>query len=67
MNTDEAVECLSRVLLGLQMGYLSGVTPSAVCKIEQQIRPAVLGGTAAERDSKRAEMLRAFASQLKIV
>jgi protein arginine kinase len=66
INTDEAVECLSHVLLGLQMGYLAGVTPTAVCKLEQEIRPAVLGGTAAERDSKRAELLRQFAAQLQI-
>jgi protein arginine kinase len=66
ISSDEATQCLSRVLLGLQMGYLSGVTPSAVCEMEQQIRPAVLGGTAAERDSRRAQRLRDFASQLQI-
>ena len=67
IDTGEAIGCLSNVLIGLQMGYLTGVEASAVCAMEQQIRPAVLGGTPAERDVKRAEKLRQLAASLKIV
>lgn len=64
IDTGEAIGCLSNVLIGLQMGYLTGVKPGAVCALEQQIRPAVLGGSPAERDKKRAEKLRALAKDI---
>lgn len=66
IETGEAVECLSNVLIGLQMGYLAGVSPTEVCALEQAIRPAVLGGTPAERDKKRAALLREMAKKLEI-
>lgn len=66
IETNEAIDCLSNVLIGLSMGYLSGVSPTAVCEVEQAIRPAVLGGQPQERDKKRADMLREMAKQLQI-
>ncbi len=66
IETGEAIECLSNVLIGLQMGYLAGVSPTEVCALEQAIRPAVLGGTPAERDKKRAALLREMARKLEI-
>lgn len=67
IDTDEAIGCLSCVLIGLQMGYLTGVKPRDVCAMEQQIRPATLGGAPAARDIKRAELLRQMAAKLQIV
>lgn len=66
IETGEAVECLSNVLIGLSMSYLTGVSPTEVCAMEQAIRPAVLGGAPAERDRKRADMLRGMAEKLQI-
>lgn len=66
IETNEAVDCLSNVLVGLSMGYLSGVSPTEVCDIEQAIRPAVLGGQPQERDQKRASLLRQMAAKLVI-
>lgn len=66
IETGEAVSCLSNALIGLQMGYLSGVSPTEICELEQRIRPAVLGGEPAERDRKRADMLREMAKKLTI-
>ena len=66
IETNEAVDCLSNVLVGLSMGYLSGVSPTEVCDIEQAIRPAVLGGQPHERDQKRASLLRQMAAKLVI-
>lgn len=66
IDTREAVDCLSNVLIGLSMGYLSGVSPTEVCEIEQAIRPAVLGGQPQERDQKRASLLRKMAARLTV-
>lgn len=66
IDTAEALGCLSSVLIGLQMGYLSGVSPTAVCEMEHKIQPAVMGGEQAARDRKRADMLRALARDLAI-
>ncbi len=66
IETNEAVDCLSNVLVGLSMDYLSGVSPTEVCDIEQAIRPAVLGGQPQERDQKRASLLRQMAAKLVI-
>ena len=62
----EAIDCLSHVLIGLQMGYLAGVAPTEVCDMEQAVRPAVLGGTPSERDKKRADLLRGMAKKITI-
>ena len=64
IDTGEAVQCISDVLVGLQMGLLSGVEPQKLYELEQRIRPAMLTGTPQERDCKRAELLRAAAKDL---
>ena len=64
IDTSEAVQCISDVLVGLQMGLLSGVDPQKLYELEQRIRPAMLNGAPQERDCKRAELLRAAAKDL---
>lgn len=64
IDTSEAVQCISDVLVGLQMGLLSGVEPQKLYELEQCIRPAMLTGAPQERDCKRAELLRAAAKDL---
>ena len=66
IETGEAVQCLSDVLIGLSMGYLTGLSPEEVCSMEEAVRPAVLGGSPAERDRKRADLLRGMAEKLTI-
>ena len=64
IDTSEAVQCISDVLVGLQMGLLSGGEPQKLYELEQRIRPAMLTGAPQERDCKRAELLRAAAKDL---
>lgn len=64
IDTSEAVQCISDVLVGLQMGMLSGMDPQKLYELEQRIRPAMLTGAPQERDRKRAEMLRDAAKNL---
>lgn len=64
IDTGEAVQCISDVLVGLQMGLLNGVDPQKLYELEQRIRPAMLTGAPQERDRKRAELLRAAAKDL---
>lgn len=64
IDTSEAVQCISYVLVGLQMGLLSGVDPQKLYELEQRIRPAMLNGAPQERDRKRAELLREAAKNL---
>lgn len=64
IDTGEAVQCISDVLVGLQMGLLSGVEPQKLYELEQRIRPAMLNGAPQERDCKRAELPRAAAKDL---
>lgn len=66
LSSEEAADCVSRVLVGLQMGYLAGVSPEALVAAEQQTRPAVLGGSPADRDRRRAESMRAAVKSLTI-
>lgn len=66
IETGEAIDCLSQVLIGLSMGYLDGLKPTEVYELEQRIRPALLGGTPSGRDRRRAELLRAAAKRLTI-
>lgn len=66
IETGEAIDCLSQVLIGLSMGYLDGLKPTEVYELEQCIRPALLGGTPSGRDHRRAELLRAAAKRLTI-
>lgn len=64
IDTSEAVQCISDVLVGLQMGLLSGAEPQKLYELEQRIRPAMLNGAPQERDRKRAELLREAAKNL---
>lgn len=64
IDTSEAVQCISDVLVGLQMGMLSGMDPQKLYELEQRIRPAMLTGAPQERDRKRAELLRDAAKNL---
>ena len=66
IETAEAVQCISDVLVGLQMGLLSGIDPQQLYALEQRIRPAMLTGAPQERDQKRAAMLREAAQNLKM-
>lgn len=66
IETAEAIQCISDVLVGLQMGLLSGIDPQQLYALEQRIRPAMLTGAPQERDQKRAAMLREAAQNLKM-
>ena len=66
IETSEAIQCISDVLVGLQMGMLSGIDPQQLYALEQRIRPAMLTGSPQERDQKRAAMLREAAQNLKM-
>ena len=65
IETAEAVQCISDVLVGLQMGMLSGIDPQKLYTLEQRIRPAMLTGAPQERDKKRAAMLREAAQNIR--
>ena len=55
MNTEEAMNCLSFLLLGVSMGMLSPCSTAALNNLMMDIMPAMLGtenGTAEERDTK---------------
>ena len=67
IDTAEALECLSYVLIGLQMVYLRGVPSQDIMAAEQAVRPVLLGGTAGERDVKRATFLRAVTENLEVL
>ncbi len=60
MNTEEAMNCLSFLLLGVSMGMLSPCSTAALNNLMMDIMPAMLGtenGTAEERDIRRAQMI----------
>ena len=65
IETAEAIQCISDVLVGLQMGLLSGIDPQQLYALEQRIRPAMLTGAPQERDQKRAALLRETAQSLR--
>ena len=65
IETAEAIQCISDVLVGLQMGMLSGIDPQKLYTLEQRIRPAMLTGAPQERDQKRAAMLREAAQNIR--
>ena len=65
IETAEAIQCISDVLVGLQMGMLSGIDPQKLYTLEQRIRPAMLTGAPQERDIKRAAMLREAAQNIR--
>lgn len=64
IETGEALRCLSDVLIGVQMGLLTGIEPQQLYLLEQQIRPSMLTGAPQERDQKRAALLRKAAAQI---
>lgn len=41
IDTSEAVQCISDVLIGLQMGFLSGMDAQKLYALEEHIRPAM--------------------------
>ena len=67
IETAEAIQCISDVLVGLQMGMLSGIDPQKLYTLEQRIRPSMLTGAPQERDQKRAAMLREAAQNIRFV
>lgn len=67
METGEAIGCISDVLVGLQMGYLTGIDPQSLYALEQAVRPALLGGAPQERDEKRAQLMRNAAQSLSFI
>lgn len=66
LSSEEAASCISNVLIGLQMGYLTGVSAADLIEAEQQTRPALLAGDPAARDRIRAERLREVTSGLHV-
>lgn len=66
MASDEAADCLSLALMGVQLGYLTGVTGEELVAAEQNTRPALLPGDPAARDTARAKQLRALAKKIKL-
>lgn len=73
ISTEEAEGCLSDVLLGLQLGLLTGAEPQTVTEAERDIRPASLLLAAGRelpptgRDEARASLLRDRMKTLEIV
>lgn len=66
LSSEEAASCISNVLIGLQMGYLTGVSPEELIEAEQDTQPALIVGAPAERDRIRAQRLREVTGNLKI-
>lgn len=58
LPSEEAASCISDVLIGLQMGYLSGIDAQTLIEAEQDTRPALMEGEPSARDRIRAERLR---------
>lgn len=66
LSSEEAARCISDVLIGLQMGYLSGVQAQTLIDAEQDTRPALIAGEPNARDRVRAERLRHDTATLQI-
>lgn len=66
LPSQEAVTCISDVLIGLQMGYLTGVSPEELIETEQMTQPAMIAGAPHERDRVRAQKLREVTEGLRI-
>lgn len=66
LSSDEAARCISDVLIGLQMGYLSGIQPQVLIDAEQETRPALIEGEPGARDCVRAQRLRQDTAALKV-
>jgi protein arginine kinase len=65
MDSNEALTCISDVLIGLQMGILTGADPQQLYRLEQDVRPAMLDGAPQQRDQTRAKMLRETAKDIR--
>lgn len=66
LSSEETARCISDVLIGLQMGYLSGVQAQTLIDAEQDTRPALIMGEPNARDRVRAERLRRDTATLQI-
>ncbi len=66
LSSEETARCISHVLIGLQMGYLSGVQAQTLIDAEQDTRPALIMGEPNARDRVRAERLRRDTATLQI-
>lgn len=64
MTSSEALDNLSFALMGVQLGYCTGVTGQELVAAEQASRPALLPGDANERDLARAKNLRAVTKKI---
>lgn len=64
IDTNEALSCLSQVLMGLQLELLTGIAPREIYDLLPQIYPATLQAqadhplSASQRDAARAQLLR---------
>lgn len=67
LSSEEAAACISDVLIGIQMGYLTNLSPETLMEAELQTRPALLTGAPDERDRIRAQTLRGITQDLQIV
>lgn len=67
LSSEEAARYISDVLIGLQMGYLSGVQPQTLIDAEQDTRPALISGEPNARDRARAEYLRRDTATLQVI
>lgn len=66
LPSEEAATCISDVLIGLQMGYLTGASAEELIQAEQDTQPALIAGTPSERDRIRAQKLREITANLHI-
>ncbi len=66
MDSNEAIQRISDVMVGLQIGCLKGAEPEAMYELEKNIRPAMLEGSPEERDKKRAELMREASKNIMI-
>lgn len=64
MTSNEALDKLSLAMMGVQLGYCTGVTGQELMAAEQASRPALLAGDPNERDIQRAKNLREVAKKI---
>lgn len=64
MTSNEALDKLSLAMMGVQLGYCTGVTGQELMAAEQASRPALLAGDPNERDLQRAKNLREVAKKI---
>lgn len=66
MTSSEALDKLSLAMMGVQLGYCTGVTGQELFRAEQASRPALLAGDPDQRDLQRAKNLREIAKKIVI-